>query len=95
MGKNNTKAEKAKRNLAYAMAHKKKSPPKPRFGRPSPSAGPTPGTGAPSGPPGAFGPRTMYPAVCSTCGIETTVPFEPTTGKPVHCRTCFQPKPRD
>ena len=27
---------------------------------------------------------------CSECGIETTVPFKPTQGKPVLCRVCFQ-----
>jgi CxxC-x17-CxxC domain-containing protein len=34
--------------------------------------------------------RTMYPAVCSNCGKETEVPFEPTLDKPVYCRECFQ-----
>lgn len=89
MGKNNTKAEKAKRNLAYAMAHKKRAKPVRRFGRPAPSpAAPAAVGSAP------VGDRPMFPAVCSTCGQETTVPFEPTTGKPVQCRSCFQPKPR-
>ena len=36
------------------------------------------------------GPRQMYPAVCSNCGKETEVPFEPRTDKPVYCRECFQ-----
>ena len=27
---------------------------------------------------------------CSLCGAETTVPFKPTHGKPVLCRSCFQ-----
>ena len=27
---------------------------------------------------------------CSACGIETTVPFKPTQGRPVLCRQCFQ-----
>src|SRR6476660_3176226 len=36
------------------------------------------------------GPRQMYPAVCSACGKETEVPFQPTAGKPVYCRECFQ-----
>jgi CxxC-x17-CxxC domain-containing protein len=26
---------------------------------------------------------------CSECGVETTVPFKPTRGKPVLCRSCF------
>lgn len=29
-------------------------------------------------------------AICSQCGTETTVPFRPTQGRPVFCRTCFQ-----
>jgi CxxC-x17-CxxC domain-containing protein len=36
------------------------------------------------------GPRQMYPAVCSACGKETEVPFEPRSEKPVYCRECFQ-----
>jgi CxxC-x17-CxxC domain-containing protein len=27
---------------------------------------------------------------CSACGSETTVPFKPTQGRPVLCRSCFQ-----
>jgi len=30
---------------------------------------------------------------CSQCGVETTVPFRPTQGRPVLCRSCFQTKP--
>jgi len=29
-------------------------------------------------------------ATCSSCGSETTLPFKPTQGRPVLCRTCFQ-----
>ena len=29
---------------------------------------------------------------CSECGAETTVPFKPTQGRPVLCRSCFQQK---
>lgn len=36
------------------------------------------------------GPRTLYAATCSECGKETEVPFNPTPGKPVYCRECFQ-----
>ncbi|HBN07298.1 MAG TPA: hypothetical protein DD435_01175 [Cyanobacteria bacterium UBA8530] len=87
MGKNSTKAEKAKRNLEYAMAFKKKAAPK-RYNRPKPSyaVGTTPSVSTDS--------RPMFKAICATCGVETTVPFEPTSGKPVYCRNCFQPKPR-
>ena len=37
----------------------------------------------------ASGPRQLYPAVCSACGKDTEVPFEPRTDKPVYCRECF------
>lgn len=39
-------------------------------------------------------PRQMYQAVCASCGRTAEVPFEPTAGKPVYCRDCYQPKPR-
>lgn len=26
---------------------------------------------------------------CALCGVETTVPFRPTQGRPVYCRDCF------
>lgn len=38
----------------------------------------------------AGGQRTLYPATCSECGKETEVPFNPSPGKPVYCRECFQ-----
>lgn len=33
--------------------------------------------------------RQMFKAVCSDCGEECEVPFEPTEGKPVRCKDCF------
>lgn len=36
--------------------------------------------------------RTETRTECSSCGIETTVPFKPTQGRPVLCRSCFQMK---
>ncbi|MCW2278161.1 zinc-ribbon domain containing protein [Heliophilum fasciatum] len=39
--------------------------------------------------------REMYPVTCSACGKETTVPFQPRGDKPVYCRDCFQPQPRN
>ncbi len=36
--------------------------------------------------------RTETRTHCSQCGIETTVPFKPTQGRPVLCRQCFQLK---
>jgi CxxC-x17-CxxC domain-containing protein len=38
---------------------------------------------------GSRDPRQMYTAVCSSCGGEAQVPFQPTSGKPVYCRDCF------
>ena len=35
-------------------------------------------------------PRQMYPAVCSQCGRETQVPFQPRGDKPVYCSECFE-----
>lgn len=34
--------------------------------------------------------RTETKVVCSQCGAETTVPFKPSQGRPVLCRSCFQ-----
>ena len=31
----------------------------------------------------------MFEATCSDCHKSTTIPFEPTKGKPVYCKTCF------
>ena len=36
------------------------------------------------------GPREMHAAVCSSCGKEALVPFEPRGDKPVYCSECFQ-----
>lgn len=36
--------------------------------------------------------RTETRTLCSDCGLETTVPFKPTQGRPVLCRQCFQTK---
>ena len=36
--------------------------------------------------------RTETRTKCSACGVETTVPFKPTQGRPVLCRSCFQMK---
>jgi CxxC-x17-CxxC domain-containing protein len=49
--------------------------------------------GRPGGGPAAAGiSRTETRTHCSECGIETTVPFKPTQGRPVLCRQCFQAK---
>ncbi|MEJ2243424.1 MAG: hypothetical protein P8X87_02635 [Candidatus Bathyarchaeota archaeon] len=33
--------------------------------------------------------KKMYDVKCTECGKDTTVPFEPTKGKPVYCKSCF------
>ncbi len=33
--------------------------------------------------------REMHPAVCSSCGKDTEVPFVPRGDKPVYCSDCF------
>lgn len=38
--------------------------------------------------------RQMYPAVCSACGKQTQVPFEPRLDKPVYCSDCYTPRQR-
>ena len=45
-----------------------------------------------SGPAAAGISRTETRTQCSECGIETTVPFKPTQGRPVLCRQCFKNK---
>ena len=37
-------------------------------------------------------PRQMFDAVCSNCGKETQVPFQPRGDKPVYCSDCFAEK---
>lgn len=39
---------------------------------------------------GDRGPRPSFSVVCSACGKETTVPFEPRGDRPVYCRECYQ-----
>lgn len=33
--------------------------------------------------------KRMFEVKCTACKKDTTVPFEPTKGKPVYCKTCF------
>lgn len=33
--------------------------------------------------------RQTHTVICAACGVETTVPFEPTEGRPVYCRDCY------
>jgi CxxC-x17-CxxC domain-containing protein len=53
------------------------------------SGGSSYGSGGGGGGYGSREPRQMYTAVCSSCGGEAQVPFQPTSGKPVYCRDCF------
>jgi CxxC-x17-CxxC domain-containing protein len=32
----------------------------------------------------------QYDAICDACGRATTVPFQPSEGRPVYCTECFQ-----
>lgn len=41
------------------------------------------------------GRREMHSAVCSSCGKEALVPFQPTGDKPVYCQDCFQSQRRN
>src|ERR1700729_311837 len=50
------------------------------------------GLKAGAGPAAAGLSRTETRTECSECGVETTVPFKPTQGRPVLCRQCFQIK---
>lgn len=34
-------------------------------------------------------PPPRFSVVCSSCGKDTTVPFEPRRGRAVYCKTCF------
>ena len=39
---------------------------------------------------GYGGRREMFTAVCSSCGGEAVVPFQPRGDKPVYCSACFE-----
>lgn len=34
--------------------------------------------------------REMFTVVCADCGVETQVPFQPNSDRPVYCRECYQ-----
>jgi len=38
------------------------------------------------------GDRRMFEAICDKCGNKCTVPFQPTSGKPIFCSRCFEEK---
>lgn len=39
---------------------------------------------------GGYGHRQQYTVICSACGCETTVPFEPKGDRPVYCSDCYR-----
>ncbi|MDD3150943.1 MAG: zinc-ribbon domain containing protein [Candidatus Gastranaerophilales bacterium] len=39
---------------------------------------------------GGRGPRPQYDVICSECGCQTTVPFEPKSDRPVYCSDCYK-----
>lgn len=82
--RHNMKAEKAKRNAEYALRYKKKKRPQAKrpaiFLSTAPDGSLTPATHVRTG---------GFDAICSACGVATTLPFKPVSGKPVFCRTCF------
>jgi CxxC-x17-CxxC domain-containing protein len=46
------------------------------------------GGGGRGGSGGGF--KKQYKVICSACGVETTVPFEPRSDKPVYCSDCYR-----
>lgn len=34
--------------------------------------------------------KELYDAVCTLCSASTQVPFKPSPGRAVYCRTCFE-----
>lgn len=38
----------------------------------------------------SFGAKQQYRVICSECGVETTVPFEPRNDRPVFCSDCYR-----
>lgn len=54
------------------------------------SSGGAGGYGGGGGGRGMGGPREFFTAVCSNCGGEARVPFQPRGDKPVYCSNCFE-----
>lgn len=38
--------------------------------------------------------REMFTAICSACGAECQVPFQPKNDRPIYCSDCFQSRKR-
>ena len=39
---------------------------------------------------GGFASKPRTEVICSACGTQTTVPFEPRSGEPVYCSACYK-----
>ena len=39
--------------------------------------------------------REKHNVTCSECGVETTVPFKPTEGRPIFCRDCYKKRKKE
>jgi CxxC-x17-CxxC domain-containing protein len=37
----------------------------------------------------------MFSVVCSSCGKDAQVPFQPRGDRPVYCSDCFKPQQRE
>ena len=48
------------------------------------------GSGASASQSGDRGDRELHVVKCSDCGVETRVPFAPSSGRPVYCRDCYR-----
>jgi CxxC-x17-CxxC domain-containing protein len=72
--------EKAERNKAFVDNLKKLKAMRKSWKRPLASAA-------------ASTAPVSHTVICSTCGVTTRVPFEPTQGKPVLCRPCYDKRP--
>jgi len=35
-------------------------------------------------------PQVRYEVTCSACGVKTSVPFKPTSDRPVYCPDCYR-----
>ncbi|MDR7867044.1 MAG: zinc-ribbon domain containing protein [Sporomusaceae bacterium] len=38
---------------------------------------------------GSYQQREMHDVTCAACGVQTQVPFRPSSDRPVYCRDCF------
>jgi len=41
------------------------------------------------GVPGIARTREFFPVVCDRCGVQTQVPFQPRSDRPVYCSSCY------